>query len=1129
MIDLKQIFTDVSEFKKTFAANLSRNHEANTNNNIILQLITPAFEDQEKKIIVQSLSYIFLSKFYDQKRGTFTNFNDDIPFLTNPHFFLCTSFISFSEKISDTEKANILQTITSDQEQTYLNYLNKELSPYLFINFVHNLIHYVSYSTSDVEHEMIRQLITNSKELTLLPSFKDLYENLLNKIKKKFELSHKTFSDDEKHNFSYFFLESFFQTIHFSSKDYDNYNFDKFKCEFVKDLQVTDFMHFSHSSNSALFYYTDLFLKSSWIKNGKNCLLPYKGEQKENFKNDSLSQFSELRNKVVQKMSKGNETQIGNSLVTINFDSKTINFKQLTISFTYNQKYMLNAHSDIFEVVFPCFENIPLTIDIYYIKNRKKITLISGFTIPLNIATTKLVDLTNKSVVLSFTISIHYYNNDILVSNFAKPFDTDISKILDYVIQSFLKQYLLMNSYTVNENEISYERNTFFEIPNKDRIFQNISHRQFPDHHWIFLCDFIFRNSIPMTYFFLKFLEKLDQYWSDSQSYMDLCCVVFFNFYYCIKKFNHTEKDESYFELISSSLVKKCKKSLIDQFSKPENYQKLSITSILLILLLVNNDKQDENLLLSLYDSSIFHISKSILSVIQYVECEEEMDEKSFQLFTSCSQYNQYNYNFKIGPNNRPCCLVDMQSLCTALEILSYRCKSISHYYMESFFPGFQHYGKEVYDLFRDLALNLHGTFANYPNPSPNAIIYFMTTFSDLAKKYCATLEPFRLFNDTIEKFIAFFSKEANNNVLKLIKNDNFVKIGDNKRISCSLIFLFDHFNYIFQFIDNLGFSEDNALNYHSHIISLNSSYCRHYVDILFSIVSNKFRDKPFLTLPSWINEITDKNFLSFQLKTEEIAVISNNLFHINKKWPEYLKKFKKYNIEEYSKNHQKESQQFEIDPFANSKKKIVQKISSMRSFIKLELSYNIVDILNGKIWEGKNIRDTFFKEGSMYEKVNLTGAYKEILELLKSTFSKVYENLIRSYHLECLKQLIQGYEEGVCECLIPFIEKKIKNKSNDQLDILINKIKYWINDILGIVAEVFDSKEIEVWKDECLNVIHLIPFIEKHINDPKEEMENELKNQKDKSTISLLNIMIQATEKLSIFNTKRYTLISFE
>ena len=103
------------------------------------------------------------------------------------------------------------------------------MSPYLFISFINNLINSSNSSKSEIQYEMIRQLIINSKEFTLLPKFIDLYFHLLNTIKNNYKNNNKEFTDDNLHKFTDFFFKSFFNTIVFPSSNYENYDFDKLK------------------------------------------------------------------------------------------------------------------------------------------------------------------------------------------------------------------------------------------------------------------------------------------------------------------------------------------------------------------------------------------------------------------------------------------------------------------------------------------------------------------------------------------------------------------------------------------------------------------------------------------------------------------------------------------------------------------------------------------------------------------------------------------------------------------------------------------------------------------------------------------------------------------------------------
>ncbi|KAK8887812.1 hypothetical protein M9Y10_038869 [Tritrichomonas musculus] len=1194
-----------SDFRKTFVSKLQdNNNETEQIRKALVNFKYTSLNDPDKLLLAHDLGFIFIKEFYDFDHGCLFPeksqiFRSNESLMFFPDYLLYFSFIS-----SLYDRPNNADLILSDisslnSRKVFFTALREPLSPYLFVTFIHNLIDSINlgspdHDSSSIEFEMCRQLIINAKELSQLDKFIELHKILLEKIKSQYKNSKKTVTKEMESSYSFFFAHAFYDTIVYPSNNFKDPSFKDMSKNIFQILHLNSKVmnpiieQFSDEKD-LLSYHTYLFQRVSCIQK-PGCWV-HQIKDNETFLYPAQLRLTIMSKKVGDIIGCGLHP-IGNSVVKITFPVDSETSKKITVSLQYNKNTYTKKVSDgIIELVLPCYQNTPLEISFLYQnkKNSKNSIQIPSLQDPPTNKIIKKVKFDHKEY--SIEITHNFYNYDKPINDLTVKLDNSPSHLFDFITETFVHKYFSMNAqFTVvyrgeDEFEDGYDENdgsstNFFKSTNHLKVKQDISGRAFPIDFWIFLCDIAIKYSIPASYFFSKLTEKMNNCWCTSQAYINMYCIILYNLYYAINKCEHLKEDEELFSNTMNIIREKCVHLLMSQLAKPEIYQRPSITSlILLISLSSEGDNSSLNeIFKTIFLSSINNINNSIFNSLNYVESKNECN--SMKLFSKITK----KFEFPEGLNHLPLCNAEMESLRNAADLILYRCRSISSFYLESFLPNFANIGDDIMKDLMEISIDIADAFTKLdPIPDQKNLVYVVTIYQQLYQIFekPQTLNPAILFNDLIEQWMFDLSQSMIELIERSIKLDNFEKKSEKSRTSDSFYEIFLFFRQGFDFITSLNFNTDEIKDKLFYFLSINSAICSTYIELLLSMASKQFRDSfnslPSLNsqiaslsqkqpekkkspFPSWCPDITDLRLLSF----ENIAVMINNMASVRIKWFKYIVLYEKYlpnqpqivaaakatterkSLKSDSSNlllNENESSEelsdTNIETFKDPCNKLTTKVSFMLNFLRLDITYAIIGLLNNKMWDTsilnkvniKQLKESFFTDKqNRIDQNNISTVFDQIFELFKDRIEKVKNFLQISLHLKCLPQLARGLEDGIFECMIPLA---FSIKTKNVFSVLISKIEILYTDILNFIEESGFGKEIV---NRCVKSFRLMPFVRNYIHLSQKEVDDQLKIEKsnfngDYTNIILLSIVLQAVTPVPLPKAVNpsFTFISLE
>lgn len=112
---------------------------------------------------------------------------------------------------------------------------------------------------------------------------------------------------------------------------------------------------------------------------------------------------------------------------------------------------------------------------------------------------------------------------------------------------------------------------------------------------------------------------------------------------------------------------------------------------------------------------------------------------------------------FDEGPNHLPLCNVTVESLKKALDLVLYRCRSISSFFLESFLPSFANIGDNIINDLKIIAINIAKAFNNMdPAADQKELFSFVSIYQQLYQLFRKDkdINPAVLFNDSIEQWL---------------------------------------------------------------------------------------------------------------------------------------------------------------------------------------------------------------------------------------------------------------------------------------------------------------------------------------------------------------------------------------
>lgn len=204
-------------------------------------------------------------------------------------------------------------------------------------------------------------------------------------------------------------------------------------------------------------------------------------------------------------------------------------------------------------------------------------------------------------------------------------------------------------------------------------------------------------------------------------------------------------------------------------------------------------------------------------------------------------------------------------------------------------------------------------------------------------------------------------------------------------------------------------------------------------------------------------------------------------------------------------------------DTFKDPCYKLTTKIIFMINFLRLDLTYAIVGLLNNKMWTVsplnkvmiKQLHESFFSE-SVADKENIRIVFDKIFDEFKSRVQKIKDFLQISLHLRCIPQLVRAIEDGIFECMIPLA---FSTKSKNVFSVLTSNIDNLFTDAFNFIEESGFGKEIV---NRSVKALRFMPYVRSFIHLTQKEVEEELKKEKSGSdgdfnnNIILLNIVLQ-------------------
>ena len=217
---------------------------------------------------------------------------------------------------------------------------------------------------------------------------------------------------------------------------------------------------------------------------------------------------------------------------------------------------------------------------------------------------------------------------------------------------------------------------------------------------------------------------------------------------------------------------------------------------------------------------------------------------------------------------------------------------------------------------------------------------------------------------------------------------------------------------------------------------------------------------------------------------------------------------------------------------------KLSQKVAFMMNFLRLDVTFSIIELLDKKMWGTsmnrmniKQLREHFFADShNRVDEDNIDTVFDHIFDLMKDRLQKVKDNLLTSMQVKCLPQLFRGLEEGIFECMIPMA---FSTKSKNVFPIMTKKIDILFSDVWNYIEEAGFGKEIV---NRCIMSLRLWPFVRDFMHLTVKEVDEEMKNQKSKfngdyTYIILLSIIGQSITPVPLPKTvnPNYTFINLD
>lgn len=1183
-----------TDFRKTFVSRLqNENDETKQISQALTRHHYTKLNDDDKLLLAHDLSFIFSKEFYDFDKGCLKPemgrfFRSDETLIFFADYLQYFSFIS-SYHQRPAEADSILNDISSlESRKKLFQALREPLSPYLFVTFIHNLIDTINLGSSNndpssIENEMCRQLMINAKELSQMDKFIELHKTLLEKVKNQYRKVKKTVSKEMENNFSFYFAHAFYQTIIYPSDKHHSPSFELMTKEVFKKIQMTEkemkklIDQFSYEKDF-LSYLTYLYQRALSI--GQKNLWIHPVEEKETFLYPAQLRLTIMSKKIGELIGDESQQPIGNTVFIVIIPIDQNEAKKVTVNFQYNRKsYTRNIVDGLVDCVFPVFKDAPLEITFFYDnKKNKEVVVIPSLNEPAENEIMKQIKFGNHQIPVVFNYK--FYSHDKPLENLIVHLNVNPKNLFDLVADVFIFKYLRMNKEFIYVNRGQCEDDEVDDVveDNGDddedndndafgvslnassfRVSQDISGRAFPVDYWLFLVDIAMRYSIPSSYFFSRLAEKLDKLWCTSQAYINMYCIIMYNLFFAINNSEHTKEEEQLLNDILNSLRDKCIHLLMNQLAKPEIYQRPSITSLILLLSLANvgDSTSFSEDLKRIFVSSMKNINTSVFNRLIFIDSDKEC--------TSMELFNKVYFNkkgeFNEGPNHLPLCVIDVESMRNAIDLVLYRTRSISSFYLESFLPNFANIGDNIMNDLLGIAVIIAKSFNELdPLPDSKTLVYFVSTYQQLYQLFRKPpeLNPAVIFNELIENWIYDMLNSQIELVERSVALDNFVKRSDKKRESDSIYEIFSFFKQGFNFITSLNFTPNELKDKLFLFLSLDSAICSTYIEVMLSLISKPFRARltppapsnalglktpvkvksPF---PSWCPDITENRNLTF----ENICIIINNVSSIRLKWFQYIAIYNKYipNQPQILKalkatekkavkdeppspqnlllNENESTEEFvEVnnDTFKDPCIKLSQKVAFMMNFLRLDVTFSIIELLDKKMWDTsmnkmniKQLREHFFADShNRVDEDNIDTVFDHIFDLMKDRLQKVKDNLLTSMQVKCLPQLFRGLEEGIFECMIPMA---FSTKSKNVFPIMTKKIDILFSDVWNYIEEAGFGKEIV---NRCIMSLRLWPFVRDFMHLTVKEVDEEMKNQKSKfngdyTYIILLSIIGQS------------------